>query len=157
MEFEANDRTYHYDYYLADGIYPKWATFVKPIISPKGKKELQFHNAQAAARKDVERAFGTLQTQFIIVRGPARFWDLKNLWYIMTACVIVHNMIIENEHGQNLDYTFYDLMGQPFQPRRIVDCISRFLKVHHEVRDVDIHDDLQKDLMEKWWTWNDRQ
>ena len=75
VQFVANGRTYNYDYYLADGIYPKWQAFVKPLKKPKGKKKLDFHNAQEAARKDVERAFGTLQAQFAIVRGPARFWD----------------------------------------------------------------------------------
>ena len=75
VQFVANGRRYNYGYYLADDIYPKWQTFVKPLKKPKGKKNLDFHNAQAAARKDVERAFGTLQAQFAIVRGPARFWD----------------------------------------------------------------------------------
>jgi hypothetical protein len=157
VEFQANGRTYNYGYYLADGIYPKWATFVKPIACPQGKKELQFHNAQAAARKDVERAFGILQDQFAIVRGPARFWDQEILWYIMTACVIMHNMIIENERGQDLNYSFYDLMGHMVQPRRRADRISRFLEVYHEVRDSDSHDDLQKDLIEEWWSWNGQQ
>ena len=73
VEFIANGRTYNYGYYLADGIYPKWQTFVKPVIKPQGKKQLDFHNAQAAARKDVETAFGILQAQFAIVRGPVRF------------------------------------------------------------------------------------
>ena len=53
VTFEANGRTYNYGYYLADGIYPRWSTFVKPISKPQGKKELIFHNAQVAARKDV--------------------------------------------------------------------------------------------------------
>ena len=105
VQFIANGRTYNYGYYLADVIYPKWQTFVKPLKKPEGKKNLDFHNAQAAARKDVERAFGILQAQFAIVRGPARFWDQKMLWYIMHACVIMHNMIIENERGQDLDYS----------------------------------------------------
>jgi hypothetical protein len=33
----------------------------------------------------------------------------------MTACVIMYNMIIKNECGQELDYTHYDLMGVPVQ------------------------------------------
>jgi hypothetical protein len=75
LEFEANGNKYNYGYYLADGIYPKWCTFVKSVVDPKAKKLFEFHNAQAAARKDVEGAFGILQAQFAIVRGPARFWD----------------------------------------------------------------------------------
>jgi hypothetical protein len=54
-------------------------------------------NAQAAARKDVERTFGILQAQFAIMRGSAGFWDQRILWYIMTARVIMHKMIIEDE------------------------------------------------------------
>nr|XP_020187407.1 putative nuclease HARBI1 [Aegilops tauschii subsp. strangulata] len=151
MTFEANGRTYNYGYYLADGIYPRWSTFVKPVATPQGKKELVFHNAQAAARKDVERAFGILQSQFAIVRGPARFWDQKILWYIMTACVIMHNMIIENERGKDLDYNFYHLMGIPVNSMRKEQRIRRFMKVYSEIRDSDVHDQLQKDLMEEHW------
>ena len=118
VEFQANGKTYNMGYYLADEIFPKWSTFVKPLILPQGKKELDFHNAQAAPRKDVKRAFVILQAQFAIVRGPARFWDQETLWYIMTACVIMHNMIMENERGQNAIYGTYELMGHPVRPRR---------------------------------------
>lgn len=75
VEFVANKHTYKMCNYLADVIYPKWATFVKPIHALDGKKELQFHNAQAIARKDVERALGILQAQFTTVRRSTRFWD----------------------------------------------------------------------------------
>jgi hypothetical protein len=75
LEFEANSHKYNYGYFLAYGIYPRWQTFVKPVHPPKGKKQIQFHNAEATARKYVERAFGILQAQFAIVRGLARFWD----------------------------------------------------------------------------------
>ena len=66
-------------YYLVDGIYPQWATFVKTISNPQGNKKKYFAKAQEAVRKDVERAFGVLQAQFAIVRGPARMWDKATL------------------------------------------------------------------------------
>jgi hypothetical protein len=42
VEFEANDNKYNYGYYLTDGIYPKWCIFVKPIVNPKNKKQVNF-------------------------------------------------------------------------------------------------------------------
>ncbi|KAK2650992.1 hypothetical protein Ddye_018481 [Dipteronia dyeriana] len=52
---------------------------------------------QEACRKDVERAFGVLQSRFAIVAGPARFWHKHILHDIMTTCIIMHNMIIADE------------------------------------------------------------
>ena len=50
-------------YYLADGIYPRWSTFVKTISNPvPGGKNAWFAKIQEACRKDVERAFGVLQS-----------------------------------------------------------------------------------------------
>jgi hypothetical protein len=66
VEFEANRQKYNYGYFLANGIYPTWQTFSKPVIRPKGKKQSKYHNAQAASRKHVERAFGILQSQFLL-------------------------------------------------------------------------------------------
>ena len=66
VQFVANGRMYNYAYYLADGIYPKWQTLVKPLKKPEGKKNLDFHNAQAAARKDVERALGFCKRNLLL-------------------------------------------------------------------------------------------
>ena len=72
----------------------------------------------------------------------------------MTACVIMHNMIIENERGKNLDYNFYQLMGICVNPMRKEERIRRFMKEYSEIRDTDVHDQLQNDLMEEHWKWH---
>jgi len=38
-EYKVYGRKYNIVYYLFDGIYPKWATFVKTIRLPQGPKE----------------------------------------------------------------------------------------------------------------------
>lgn len=52
---------------------------------------------QESCRKDEERAFGVLQSRFGIVASPARVWKKKHLHDIMTACIIMHNIIIEDD------------------------------------------------------------
>ena len=95
---------YNMGYYLADGIYPKWATIVQSISHPQELAPEFFANKHESYRKDVERALWVLQARFAIVRGPARFWHHKDLSFIMKAFIILHNMIIEDERvdGTNL-------------------------------------------------------
>ena len=88
-------------YYLVDGIYPKWSTLVQSIHDPRGPKKKLFAMKQEACRKDVERAFGALQSRFAIIAGPTRFWNKKVLHDIITSCIIMHNMIIEDERDIN--------------------------------------------------------
>jgi hypothetical protein len=102
--YTVNGREYTMGYYLADGIYPDWATFVKTIREPGNRAEAEFAKSQEAAQKDIERAFGVLQARFAIVRGLAQFWDMDTLKYIMTTRAILHNMIIEGERGLNLSF-----------------------------------------------------
>ena len=52
---------------------------------------------QEAARKDVERAFRVLQARWGIVRSAAMMWESETLWQLMTCCVILHNMIVEDD------------------------------------------------------------
>jgi hypothetical protein len=54
VDFVINGRHYNKKYYLADGIYLKWTTFVKTISSPILPKEVKFVKAQENCRKDVE-------------------------------------------------------------------------------------------------------
>ncbi|XP_015959547.1 uncharacterized protein LOC107483442 [Arachis duranensis] len=111
VNYTINGNNYTMGYYLADGIYPEWATFVKSISKSQGEKRKLFAQYQEWQRKDVERAFRVLQARFAIIRGPARFWEKKKLANIMRACIILHNMIVEDERdtytgnfSQGLEY-----------------------------------------------------
>ena len=79
VNYIINGHEYRMRYYLADGIYPNWSTFVKTIPYAQGLKKKHFSKTQESAIKDVEQAFGVLQARFAIVRGPARFLDEENL------------------------------------------------------------------------------
>ena len=97
--YVINRKSYDMGYYLADGIYPKWATLVQSIHDPCGPKKIC--NKQEACRKDMERAFGVLQSRFAIVAGPARLWRKEIMHDIMISCIFMHNMIIEDERDIN--------------------------------------------------------
>ncbi|CAL2263859.1 unnamed protein product [Prunus armeniaca] len=66
----------------------------------QGRKKKLFSRKQEAYRRDVERAFGILQSRFAILRGPARFWHQEDLERIMNVCIILHNIIVEDERDE---------------------------------------------------------
>ncbi|GKC38921.1 integrase, catalytic region, zinc finger, CCHC-type containing protein [Tanacetum coccineum] len=61
VSFEGNGVTFEKGYYLADGIYPQWAAFVKSFTVARDERNAVFKLHQESARKDVERAFWCLQ------------------------------------------------------------------------------------------------
>uniref|UniRef100_A0A0D3BHD3 GRF-type domain-containing protein n=1 Tax=Brassica oleracea var. oleracea TaxID=109376 RepID=A0A0D3BHD3_BRAOL len=62
-----------------------------------------FFGAPEAVRKDVERAFGVLQARFSVVRNPSNIWDKEKIGNIMRACIILHNMIVEDERSSGTE------------------------------------------------------
>ncbi|XP_030936472.1 uncharacterized protein LOC115961676 [Quercus lobata] len=144
IHYSIHGHDYTMGYYLADGIYPKWATFVKTIPAPQGQKYKLFAAAQEAYRKDVERAFGVLQARFAIVRGLARFFHLETLKKIMKVCIILHNMIVEDERDDNevvdLDYEQNDGMDNPplQMLREQSDEFLSYIERHGRIRDREI-------------------
>nr|XP_043638735.1 uncharacterized protein LOC122609823 [Erigeron canadensis] len=104
--FIVNGTDYKKGYYLADGIYPEWVTFVKAFSCPQDLKKKKFKKYQESARKDVERAFGVLQGRWAILTHPSRSFSVNKIRRTMYACVILHNMIVEDS-GHAI--TSYDL------------------------------------------------
>ena len=74
---------------------------MKTIHEPRGPKKKLFAISQDTCRNDVERAFRVLQSRFAMMAGPIHFWDKNELRDIMTTCIIIHNMIVEDERDVN--------------------------------------------------------
>lgn len=144
------------------------------FTNPQTHKHKLFAERQAAARKDVERAFGVLQARFAIVRQPALAYDEDVLADIMKACIIIHNMIVEDERDtyKNAEVTrrYYETdrpmsrlggeastSGTPnndetfqFQTGRPID-INKYLEIRDAMRNRRTHQSLKDDLIEHIW------
>uniref|UniRef100_A0A0D3C6E1 DDE Tnp4 domain-containing protein n=1 Tax=Brassica oleracea var. oleracea TaxID=109376 RepID=A0A0D3C6E1_BRAOL len=111
-------------------------------------------------RKSVERAFGVLQARFAIVKNPALCWDKVKIGKIMKACIIVHNMIVENERdecsqfdvsgfqqGEGSGSSYVDLTYSTDIPTNIANQMG----VRTIIRDRQAHQQLKGDLVEHIW------
>ena len=161
VNYSINGNNYNMGYHLADGIYPKWVTFMKTIPAPQGGKRKLFAKVQEAYRKDVERAFGVLLARFTIVRGLARFFYLEMPKKIMKVCIILHNMIVEDEQNENevvdFDYEQIDEVNKPpiQVSREHANGFMAFIQSHQCIRDQEIHYQLQSDLINHLWQLHD--
>ena len=99
----------------------------------------------------MERAFGVLQSRFAIVRGAARYWDEETLDDIMKACIIMHNMIVEDE-GELNTHEHFDFGGENVQPSHEPHPdLDKFIEAHKKIRDNETHHQLREDLVEHLW------
>ncbi|XP_022557024.2 uncharacterized protein LOC106397609 isoform X1 [Brassica napus] len=146
VNFNVNGREYDFAYYLTDGIYPEWATFIQSIRLPQGPKHSLFGKTQESVRKDVERVFGVLQARFAVIKNPSNLWDKSKIANIMRACIILHNMIVEDERRtQTQDETFQDedISFCVKMPTELFNTLDR----REKVRGRPIHRQLKLDLI----------
>jgi hypothetical protein len=59
-----------------------------------------------SAWKNVNRCFGVLQARFQVIANPSCQWNREVVVVVLMACVTLHNMIIVNEYGDNLELAF---------------------------------------------------
>ena len=70
----------------------------------------------------------------------------------MTTCVIMHNMIIEDERDDNIFNQGFDFQGENVEPlHQEPATFEKFTQFHHELRDWPTPLDLQTDLVEHMW------
>ena len=75
--------------------YPSWAIFVKTAKGSNERKARCFSAHQEAVRKDVERAFGVLVSQYHMLRRPCHMWDKNAAMEVLRACVVLYKMYRE--------------------------------------------------------------
>lgn len=154
-------------YWLADGIYPRWPIFIQSFTEPQGLKRRNFATKQEAARKDIERAFGVLQARFHILCRPSRMWYHERMAVVMRACIIMHNMIVEEQRVTPLELAEEDLAevvqlqsveagedtdgsaGRNAPDDSVAGIIER-LKILKDEAD---HEMLRNKLIEHLWQW----
>ncbi|KAI5318471.1 hypothetical protein L3X38_038179 [Prunus dulcis] len=170
VTYQINNTVYSGAYYLADGIYPRWTTFVKTIPNPQSEKERSFAFFQEGYRKDVERCFGILQARWAIIRGAARMLDEEVLRSIMMTCIILHNMIVEDEYDYDAPEVFEpDPMntaltriyerpigpnGLPLEPEPLLHdgrLNNPMIDRYQEMQSSYVHERRQVDLIEHLW------
>ena len=143
----VNGNQHNIGYFLADGIYPKWAVFVKSMRLPITDKEKLYAQEQEGARKDIERVFGVLQWRFCILKRPAHLYDRAVLRDVVLACIILHNMIVEDEKEPDIIEENLDLNVPPssstvqepeFSPDQNVP-LERALEKDTSIRDKSAH------------------
>ncbi|XP_021995599.2 uncharacterized protein LOC110892757 [Helianthus annuus] len=95
--FYANGNYYPHGYYLCDGIYPRYSIVVKTFSDPIDEKIAYFKKVQESSRKDIERCFWVLKQRWQYLRNPCRAWTKQKMRNAIYACIIMHNMILEDE------------------------------------------------------------
>ncbi|CAL8133730.1 unnamed protein product [Prunus armeniaca] len=68
---------------------------------PGGRQHQLFFRMKEAYHKDAEKAFGNFQAHFADVPRPARQWYGEDILEVLKTCIILHNMIIEDERDQD--------------------------------------------------------
>lgn len=151
VHYTVNGHAYNFGYYLADDIYPNWPTFVKAIRHPWEEKKIYFTQMQESHRKDIERAFSVLQARWAVLRGLAYRRDRNRLTEIITACIIMHNMIIEDEGEFAANTDFGDNASATAHCELIQEGRSDWVIDHFDLRRQERFCNLQNDLVEHLW------
>jgi hypothetical protein len=125
---------------------------VKTIRNPYDVRTQHFATIQESARKDIERAFGVLQKRWGVVRGPAYGWSPEHIGDIMKTCIILHNMIVEDEGPLSLNTTFENIGVLADTSQGSMEERNNFVNQrYNQLKDRNKYTQLQVDLIHHRW------
>jgi len=88
------------------------------------------------------------------VTGPSRLWNKTILHDIMTSCIIMHNMIIEDE--RDIDAPIEERVEVPIEEVEMTGDddtrFQEFLARHRQIKDREAHIELRNALIEHLWS-----
>ena len=86
-------------------------------------------------------------------------WESETLWQLMTCCVILHNMIVEDEGDGVAQTNDFEAPGEQVEIPKDQDAaqLMNFLQMHQNLRDQQVHTQLLNDLVEHMWIHNGNQ
>ena len=103
----------------------------------------------------MERAFGVLQAKWKILYRPARLWNQQVLNSIIRACIILHNMVVEDERGVLLPNVhpseWPGVADPPINQATKIPGIQKFIDAQNIIQDREMAGQLQNDQMEHMW------
>jgi Plant transposon protein len=93
--FLVNSVAFNPANFLANGIYPAWALFIKMNRNAMSPRDQRFASAQEAVRKGFERMFAAIVARWHILKQPCRLVKRDEMANVVKACILMNNMIVE--------------------------------------------------------------
>jgi hypothetical protein len=101
--------------------------FAQTIHNLQKEKIYHFVIAQISCKEGMEHAFGVLQVCFHIIVNPFWLWDQKIILDILMTNVLIHNMILEDKHNEDLNNLE---LGRDIQ----IKCKLYFTHIKHKIQ-----------------------
>jgi hypothetical protein len=108
---------------------------------------------QASVGKDVECAFGLLKKRFNMLAIPGRSYSQRILNLIMRACIILHNIIIDDERVDDYDDNYHTvtfIIASPVTYKAPTSLTTILQREAHLTSGLTFSN-LQSDLIEHVW------
>ncbi|KAG7366562.1 plant transposon protein [Nitzschia inconspicua] len=116
VPFMIGNESFEKAFYLVDGIYPRYTRFVKSFKFPASPEEKAYAGWQEGARKDIQRAFGVLKTQWQFLARPIQLHTPNLIAMRASACFILHNMLQSDRVMKDVHATYRAAEGIDLAP-----------------------------------------
>lgn len=94
MPYKVGTEQFHELFFLVDGIYPSYSSFVKGITQPLINDQKIYTAWQEAKRKDIERVFGVAKCTWQFLARPIHVMGMEHILKQTHTCLILHNMLL---------------------------------------------------------------